>query len=192
MHTFYVLRQRRRSHMMHLIGVYDASHRCNGVAKMEIEDELDADAVKIGKRISFFKQQLNITNEQLAAMTGMSGKSSIDRVLNGKSCKGYAKLKMWARVLRTTPHKLLEWPEEMADCSEPLQAALEGVYVAIGLPMLEARALAETVRAGLDNHGPESATMDRLDYLRARAEISTRLAVGARTPLSPPGSRPKS
>jgi transcriptional regulator with XRE-family HTH domain len=151
------------------------------------EAELDTDAIKIGKRISFFKQQLNITNEQLAAMTGLSGKSSVDRVLNGKSCKGYAKLKMWARVLHTTPHRLLEWPEDLADCSEPLQAVLEGVYAAIGLPIPEARALAETVRAGLDSQGPESASMDRLDYLRARAEIATRLAVGSKTQLSQPG-----
>ncbi|WP_295363653.1 S24 family peptidase [uncultured Pseudoramibacter sp.] len=58
------------------------------------------------------RKELNLTQDELAALTGYSGKSMIAKIESGKVDISQSKIVEFAKALKTTPAKLMGWDSE--------------------------------------------------------------------------------
>ena len=59
------------------------------------------------------RKELNLTQDELAALTGYSGKSMIAKIESGKVDIPQSKIVEFAKALRTTPAKLMGWESDV-------------------------------------------------------------------------------
>lgn len=72
---------------------------------------------EIGKRIKNLRKDLNITQEELARMTGFETKGAISKIENGHRDINQSQIVKFANALQTTPSYLMGWEEEPAKAS---------------------------------------------------------------------------
>ena len=63
----------------------------------------------IGQRIRMRREQLHITQTQLADLTGFADKTAISKIENGKTDLNQTKIKAFSEALHTTPAYLMGW-----------------------------------------------------------------------------------
>ncbi|MBU5469164.1 helix-turn-helix domain-containing protein [Falcatimonas sp. MSJ-15] len=66
----------------------------------------------IGKRIRLKREELNMTQEELASRLGYKSKTTIAKIENGTNDIVQSKVAAFADVLNTTPAYLMGWTEE--------------------------------------------------------------------------------
>lgn len=69
----------------------------------------------VGERIKRRREELHITQEQLADAMGYKSKSSITKIESGVSNIRQKQLKSIASILKTTPSYLMGWTDKPAD-----------------------------------------------------------------------------
>lgn len=67
---------------------------------------------EIGKRIKQRREELKITQEELASKLGYKNKSTITKIENGVNDIVQSKVCEFAKALNTTPAYLMSWTEE--------------------------------------------------------------------------------
>ena len=68
----------------------------------------------IGERIKFRREQLGLTQEEVAKKCGYKSRSSINKIELSRSLP-LSKVELMARALETTPAELMGWTEESTD-----------------------------------------------------------------------------
>ncbi len=68
--------------------------------------------MEVGERIKLRREELNITQEELAKMVGYTSRSSVAKVESNANGMVQSKLVAFANALQTTPAYLLGWEEE--------------------------------------------------------------------------------
>lgn len=71
------------------------------------------------------RKELNLTQDELAALTGYSGKSMIAKIESGKVDIPQSKIVEFAKALRTTPAKLMGWESDVD--SDAVKPKLKGI-----------------------------------------------------------------
>ena len=66
----------------------------------------------IGNKIKTRRKELNITQEELAKMTGYTTRSTINKIEQGVNDIPLSKVSVFAKALNTTPSYLMGWEEE--------------------------------------------------------------------------------
>lgn len=66
----------------------------------------------IGNKIKIRRKELNITQEELAKMTGYTTRSTINKIEQGINDIPLSKVSVFAKALNTTPSYLMGWEEE--------------------------------------------------------------------------------
>ena len=69
---------------------------------------------EIGKRIKIKREELHMTQEELAAKLGYKSKTTIAKIENGTNDIVQSKVVAFASVLNTTPAYLMGWEESPA------------------------------------------------------------------------------
>ena len=73
---------------------------------------MGGDFMDIGSRIKHKREELNMTQEELALKVGYKSKSSINKIeIDGRGLP-QSKIQAFAQALNTTPAYLLGWNEE--------------------------------------------------------------------------------
>lgn len=67
--------------------------------------------VEVGQRIKLRREQLNMTQEELAQKVGYTSRSSVAKVESNANGMVQSKLLLFANALKTTPAYLLGWEE---------------------------------------------------------------------------------
>ena len=68
--------------------------------------------VKLGQQIRWHREQLGMSQEELAKKLGYKSKSSINKVETGNQGLTQSKIMQFAEALQTTPGALLSWDSE--------------------------------------------------------------------------------
>lgn len=71
------------------------------------------------------RKELNLTQDELAALTGYSGKSMIAKIESGKVDIPQSKIVEFAKALKTTPAKLMGWESDVD--SDAVKPKLKGI-----------------------------------------------------------------
>ncbi len=71
--------------------------------------------LEVGKRIKKRREELGLTQDELAAQTGYKSRSSINKIERGGNDLPQTKIVAFARALRTTPSYLLGWEDDPTD-----------------------------------------------------------------------------
>lgn len=69
--------------------------------------------MKIGERIKYRREQLEMSQDELARRLGYKSRSSINKIENDASGLPQTKIAAIAKVLRTTPAYIMGWEEEI-------------------------------------------------------------------------------
>ena len=77
---------------------------------------------EIGKRIRLRREELGMTQEELASRLGYKSKTTIAKIENGTNDIVQSKVIEFAQILNTTPAYLLGWSESLSDKSPELTA----------------------------------------------------------------------
>jgi transcriptional regulator with XRE-family HTH domain len=64
--------------------------------------------LKCGEKIKHYRESLNMSQAELARLTGYAGRSAISRIENGERDLSQDRLKLFAKVLRVDPVDLLD------------------------------------------------------------------------------------
>lgn len=91
---------------------------------------------EIGKRIKIKREELHMTQEELAAKLGYKSKTTIAKIENGTNDIVQSKVVAFASVLNTTPAYLMGWEEPPA-APNPLpsdQQQLNDIYSQLDRP----------------------------------------------------------
>ena len=85
---------------------------------------------EIGKRIKIKREELHMTQEELAAKLGYKSKTTIAKIENGTNDIVQSKVVAFASVLNTTPAYLMGWEESPAapDSLPSDQQQLNDIY----------------------------------------------------------------
>lgn len=67
----------------------------------------------IGNKIKIRRKELNITQEELAKMTGYTTRSTINKIEQGVNDIPLSKVSVFAKALNTTPSYLMGWEDEI-------------------------------------------------------------------------------
>lgn len=67
----------------------------------------------IGNKIKTRRKELNITQEELAKMTGYTTRSTINKIEQGINDMPLSKVSVFAKALNTTPSYLMGWEDEI-------------------------------------------------------------------------------
>lgn len=70
--------------------------------------------VKLGRQIRRLREQLGMSQEELAKKLGYKSKSSINKVETGSQGLTQSKIMRFAEALQTTPGELLDWDSDDA------------------------------------------------------------------------------
>ena len=68
----------------------------------------------IGERIKFRREQLGLTQEEVAKKCGYKSRSSVNKIELSRSLP-LSKVELMARALETTPAELMGWTDESTD-----------------------------------------------------------------------------
>lgn len=68
--------------------------------------------LEVGKRIKQRREELKLTQDELAELTGYKSRSSINKIERGGNDLPQTKIVAFARALKTTPSYLLGWEDE--------------------------------------------------------------------------------
>lgn len=77
---------------------------------------------EIGKRIRLRREELGMTQEELASRLGYKSKTTITKIENGTNDIVQSKVIEFAQILNTTPAYLMGWSESLSDKSPELTA----------------------------------------------------------------------
>lgn len=80
--------------------------------------------MKLYENIKARREELNMTQEELAFKLGYKSRSTINKIELGKSDIPQSKIKAFADALQTTPSALMGWEDEM-----PQHEESEGYYI---------------------------------------------------------------
>ena len=69
--------------------------------------------MKIGERIKYRREQLEMSQDELARRLGYKSRSSINKIENDASGLPQTKIAAIAKALRTTPAYIMGWEEEI-------------------------------------------------------------------------------
>lgn len=69
--------------------------------------------IMIGNKIKTRRKELNITQEELAKMTGYTTRSTINKIEQGINDMPLSKVSVFAKALNTTPSYLMGWEDEV-------------------------------------------------------------------------------
>lgn len=91
---------------------------------------------EIGKRIKIKREELHMTQEELAAKLGYKSKTTIAKIENGTNDIVQSKVVAFASVLNTTPAYLMGWEESPAapDSLPSDQQQLNDIYSQLDHP----------------------------------------------------------
>ena len=91
---------------------------------------------EIGKRIKIKREELHMTQEELAAKLGYKSKTTIAKIENGTNDIVQSKVVAFASVLNTTPAYLMGWEESPAapDLLPSDQQQLNDIYSRLDRP----------------------------------------------------------
>lgn len=64
--------------------------------------------MKCGEKIKHYRESLNMSQAELARLTGYAGRSAISRIESGERDLSQDRLKLFAKVLRVDPVDLLD------------------------------------------------------------------------------------
>jgi transcriptional regulator with XRE-family HTH domain len=131
----------------------------------------------IGRRIATFRDNLSMSNSELAEAIGI-GLDAVNKIVSGESCKKYADLGKIARLLKVTPNDILGF--KGGSIATEVRAAIEASYAGFGLDADVAAKLADTVLSTLEEPQLASARMDRDTAVRVQAELAVRAFLSAR------------
>ena len=67
------------------------------------------------KRIKLRRQELNMSQEELAMKVGYKTKSSINKIESGQNDISQSKIYEFAKALKTTPSYLMGWEDEIKE-----------------------------------------------------------------------------
>ena len=84
----------------------------------------------IGARIKARRQELKMTQRDLAARMGYTDHTTITRIESGKTDPPQSRVAQFAKVLDVTPGHLMGWdkePEDLADVAAQVLAACSGL-----------------------------------------------------------------
>ena len=99
----------------------------------------------IGKRIKERREELKMSQDELAAKAGYTSRSAISRIEKGENDLTQSKIVKFAKILNTTPSWLMGWTESHSD--KPVKqispkikfnSAEDAVQFLLSLPMVEA------------------------------------------------------
>ena len=76
--------------------------------------------MKIGDRIKFRREQLEMSQDELARRLGYKSRSSINKIENDASGLPQTKIAAIANALQTTPAYIMGWEEEIKKAPEAL------------------------------------------------------------------------
>lgn len=80
-----------------------------------VAKEVDDMAIKIGERIKARRQELKISQRELASRMGYTDHTTITRIEAGKVDPPQSRIAQFAKALGTTPGHLLGWDAEPED-----------------------------------------------------------------------------
>ena len=84
------------------------------------------------KNIKKLREELGLSQEELAKRTGYTNRSSIAKIEKGLVDLSQTKIELFAKVLGVAPGDLMGWEQEPAETPEPsLDEQLEGVEFAL-------------------------------------------------------------
>lgn len=121
--------------------------------------------LRVGERIRERREALEMTQDELAQLTGYKSRSSINKIEKGGNDLPQSKIVAFAKALKTTPSFLMGWEDE-APSREPTVAELAEKYdnikpVALrSFPMLGAIACGQPIFADEDREHYVMADMD--------------------------------
>lgn len=75
--------------------------------------------LEVGKRIKQRREELGLTQDELATRTGYKSRSSINKIERGGNDLPQTKIVAFAQALRTTPSYLLGWEDDPIDYDDP-------------------------------------------------------------------------
>ena len=78
--------------------------------------------LEIYKRIRARREELGISQEELAKRLGYKSRSSINKIEKGENDIPQSKIVAFAEALRTTPERLMGWEQSPAPASDDLPA----------------------------------------------------------------------
>lgn len=111
---------------------------------------IEQNNLQIGQRIKAKREELKLSQEELANMIGSKNRSTVSNYENGARTFTQAQIMMFAKALNTSPAYLMGWRGD--DVSAPIPTKVSGM---IKIPILG------TVRAG----SPTEAIEDVLGYV---------------------------
>ena len=76
--------------------------------------------LEIYKRIRARREELGISQEELAKRMGYKSRSSINKIEKGENDIPQSKIAAFAKALRTTPESLMGWEQSTAPASDDL------------------------------------------------------------------------
>ena len=83
--------------------------------------------MEVGERIKLRREQLNMTQEELAQKVGYTSRSSVAKVESNANGMVQSKLLLFANALKTTPAYLLGWEEP--DTEQIKEDAVADIFV---------------------------------------------------------------
>lgn len=92
---------------------------------------------KIGHRIKALREELGMSQEDLARMLGYKSKSSINKIELGFQDVPRAKLPAFAKALHTTPEELSGWSETLSPEEASFSYCLDRQAYLLGWNLLE-------------------------------------------------------
>lgn len=88
----------------------------------------------VADRIRRRREELKLTQEELAARLGYASKSAVSRTENAGDNVGQKRIKMFAEALNTSPAELIGWDEPVPDLRVNTQPQPETVQKYLALP----------------------------------------------------------
>lgn len=83
--------------------------------------------MEVGERIKLRREQLNMTQEELAQKVGYTSRSSVAKVESNANGMVQSKLLLFANALKTTPAYLLGWEEH--ETEQTKEDAVSDIFV---------------------------------------------------------------
>lgn len=133
--------------------------------------------LEVGKRIKARREELNMTQDELAKRTGYKSRSSINKIERGGNDLPQSKIVDFARALSTTPSYLMGWQDSQQDDLDVLMSHYDNIRPVKlkRFPLLGEIACGEPIFANEDKESYVMADMDiRADFcLRAKGDSMT-------------------
>lgn len=133
--------------------------------------------VELYKNIRLKREQLGMSQDELAGMVGYTSRTSIAKIESGKVDLPQSKIEIFAQALHTTPAALLGWEQSTASPAEDILP-----YSIKKIPVLGDIACGEPIYAdeGCEDYVIADANMDADFCLRAKGEsmINARIMDG--------------